>query len=115
MKLLIVRRHGDEGDVDHLLVAGRDRGDCGWGWFLGSSLANRHSFVEAAEGSEVEGVFLPGFGDVDDERAQDLCRDVAVATGKGSVCLQFLLNPFVGGELAQALGEFPAVLDREKP
>ena len=26
-----------------------------------------------------------------------------------------LLNPFVGGELAQALGDLPAVLDREEP
>ena len=50
-KLLVVRRHGDEGDVDHLLVAGCDCGDRGRGWFPGGSEANRYSFVEAAEGS----------------------------------------------------------------
>ena len=28
---------------------------------------------------------------------------------------KLLLNPFVGGELAQALGDLPAVLDHEEP
>ena len=29
--------------------------------------------------------------------------------------LELLLNPLVGGELAQVLGDLPAVLDREEP
>ena len=63
----------------------------------------------------MEGVFLLGFGDVGHECARDLGHDEAIATGEGSVCLQLLLNPFVGGELAQALGDLPAVLDCEEP
>ena len=35
--------------------------------------------------------------------------------GEGPVCLQLLLNPFIGWALAQALGDLPAVLDREEP
>ena len=31
------------------------------------------------------------------------------------MCLQLLLNPFVGRELAQVLGDLPAVLNREEP
>ena len=63
----------------------------------------------------MEGVFLPGFGDVGHKWARDVCRDEAVATGKGRVGPKLLLYPFVGGELAQALGDLPAVLDREEP
>ena len=63
----------------------------------------------------MEGVFLAGFGDMGHKLAQDVGRDEAIATGKGPVGPELLLDPFVGGELAQALGDLPAVLDREKP
>ena len=32
-----------------------------------------------------------------------------------AVGTELLLNPFVGGELAQALGDLPAVFDRKEP
>ena len=48
-----------------------------------------HAFVQAPEGSEVEGVFLPGFGNLGLERARDVCSDERVASAED----------FVGGEL----------------
>ena len=36
-KLLVVRNHGDERDINHLLVAGRNRGYGGGAWFSGAS------------------------------------------------------------------------------
>ena len=77
-KLLVARRHRDEGDVDHLLVAGRDCGDGGGGWLSCGSQANWHSFIEVAEGSEVEGIFLSGFGDVGNKWARDVRGNEAV-------------------------------------
>ena len=82
---------------------------------MGRSQSNRHAFVKATEGSEVEGVFLPGFGDVGHKWPRDVGCDEAVATGEGLVGPELLLNPFVGGKLAQALGNLPVVLDREEP
>ena len=63
----------------------------------------------------MKGVFLAGFGDVGREWPRDICHDKAVMTGKGYMGSQLLLYPLVGGELAQALGDLPAVLDREEP
>ena len=76
-----------------------------------------HSLVKAVEGSEVEGVFHPGSGDVGHEGPGDVCGDEAVAVGKGCVETQLLpvLEPFVGGELAHALGDLPVVIDCEEP
>ena len=63
----------------------------------------------------MEGVFLPKFGDVDHEWPHDVGSDKAVTSGEGPMGPELLLNPFVGGELAQVLGNLPAVLDREEP
>ena len=63
----------------------------------------------------MEGVLRPGFGDVGLEWAGDVCGDEGVATRECPVGTELLLYPLVGGELAQALGDLPAVLDREEP
>ena len=63
----------------------------------------------------MEGVLLPGFGDVGLEWARDVGGDEGVAAWECPVGMELLLYPFVGGELAQALGDLPAVLDREEP
>ena len=72
-------------------------------------------FVQSVKGSEMEGVFLPRFGDVGLERAHDVDGDEGVATWEYPVGTELLLYPFIGGELAQALGALPAVFDREEP
>ena len=56
------------------VVAGHDCRDSGLGWLLGHPLANRHAFIKAAEGSLVEGVLLPEFGDVGHERPRDVTK-----------------------------------------
>ena len=63
----------------------------------------------------MEGVFLSGLGNVGLERARDVCGDEGVAIGKCPVGTELLLYPCVGGELSQALGDLPAVFDREEP
>ena len=63
----------------------------------------------------MEGVFLRGFGDVGLEWARDVGGDEGVAPRECPVGTELLLYPFVGGELAQALGDLPAVFDREEP
>ena len=63
----------------------------------------------------MEGVFLLGFGDVGLERARDVGGDEGVAPWECPVGTELLLYPFVGGELVQALGDLPAVFDREEP
>ena len=65
-------------------------------------------------GCEVEGVFLPRFDDVGLERGRDVSGDEGVAACECPVGMELLLYPFVGGELAQALGDVPVVLDREE-
>ena len=62
----------------------------------------------------MEGVFLPRFADVGPEWARDVAGDEGVATLECPVHTELLLYPFLGGELAQALGDFPAVFDREE-
>ena len=62
----------------------------------------------------MEGILLPGFGNVGLERARDVGSDKGVAPRECSMGTKLLLYPFVGGELAQALGDLPAVLDREE-
>ena len=63
----------------------------------------------------MEGVFLPGFGDVGLERPRDVGGDEGVAAWEGPMGPKRLLDPCVGGELAQALGDLPAVFNREEP
>ena len=63
----------------------------------------------------MEGVFLPRFGDVGLEWARDVGGDEGVAAWEYPVDTELLLYPFIGGELAQAFGDLPAVLDREEP
>ena len=63
----------------------------------------------------MEGVFLPGFGDVGRKGPRNEGHDVTIMAGKGDVGSQLLLNPLVGGELAQTLGDLSAVLDHEEP
>ena len=46
---------------------------------------------------------------------RDIGSDKAVTSGEGLVGPQLLLNPFVGGEVAQALEDLPVVLDHEEP
>ena len=67
------------------------------------------------KGSEVEVVFLPRFGDGGLEWARDVGSDKGVAAWECPMGTELLLYPFVGGELAQGLGDLPAVLDREEP
>ena len=47
--------------------------------------------------------FPPEFGDVGLDWPGDVGGDEAVAMGEGHVCLQLLLNPFVGEDRTQAL------------
>ena len=63
----------------------------------------------------MEGVLIPVFGDVGLQWAREVCGDKGVAAGECPVGPELLLYPFIGGELAQALGDLPAVLDREEP
>ena len=63
----------------------------------------------------MKGVFLPGFGDVGLEGARDVGGDKGVAPRECPMGTELLLNPFVGGELAQTLGDLPTVFNREEP
>ena len=63
----------------------------------------------------MEGVVLLGFGDVDDNWGRHVGREEAVAQWEGFLCLQLLLDPFVCWELAQALGDLPAIFDCKEP
>ena len=72
-------------------------------------------FVQVAKHSEVEGVLLPGFGNVGLERPRDVGGDEWVTAGKCHMGTELLLNPLVGRELAQALGDLPVLFDREEP
>ena len=63
----------------------------------------------------MEGVLLPRFSDVGLEWARDVGGDEGVAPRECPMGTELLLYPFVGGELAQALGDLPAVFNREEP
>ena len=63
----------------------------------------------------MEGLLLPGFGDVGLEWPGDVGGDEGVAAWECTMGTELLLNPFVGGELAQALGDLPAVFNRVEP
>ena len=63
----------------------------------------------------MEGVLLPGLGDVGLERPRDVCGDEGVAADECPMGTELLLDPFVGGELAQALGDLPTVFNRKEP
>ena len=114
-QLLVGCGHGDQRDVDHLLVAGRDCWDSGWGWLPSRPQANGHAFIKATEISKAEGIFLLRFGNVCYEWPRDVGGDEAVTSREGPMGPVLLLNPFVGGELAQALGDLPVLLDCEDP
>ena len=60
-------------------------------------------------------VLLPRFGDVGLEWARNVRGDKGVTAWECPVGPELLLYPFIGGELTQALGDLPAVLDREEP
>ena len=63
----------------------------------------------------MEGVFLPGLGDVGLERPRDVGGNEGVTSGEGPMGPELVFHLFVGGELTQALGNLSAVLDREEP
>ena len=114
-QLLVGCGHGDERDVNHLLVADHDCRDSGRRWLSSRPQANGHSFFKAMEGCKVEGIFLPRSGDACHEWPQDVGGDKAVTSREGPMGPELLLNRFVGGEHAWALGDLPTVLDCEEP
>ena len=62
----------------------------------------------------MEGVFLPGFGDVGLEGPRDICSDERVASAEVVMEAELLFDPGVGGVLPQAGCDLSAVLDREQ-
>ena len=105
----------DDGDVHHHHFLTGCRLYRRWGSF--GPDPDGHPFIQSAKGSEVEGVLLPGFGDVGLEWVRDVGGDEGVAAWEGLQVVgpELLLYPFVDGELDQALGDLPAVFDREEP
>ena len=62
----------------------------------------------------MEGVFLPGFGDVGLEWPGDVFSDKRVASAKVGVCAELLLDTGKGGVLPQTSCDLSAVFDRKQ-
>ena len=62
----------------------------------------------------MEGVLLPGFGDVGLERPRDVCSDEGVASAEVGVHAELSLDTREGGVLPQAGCDLPAVFNRKQ-
>ena len=84
-------------------------------WWLCGADADWHAVVEAAEGSDVERVLLPGFGDMDLEGPRDVYSDERIASAEVGVPAELLLDMGEGGLLPQTCCDLSAVLNRKQP
>ena len=102
----------EHGDINYGYLCGLGRSRK-YGW-LGGAHPDWHAAVEAAEDSEVEGILLPGLGDVGLERPRDVCNDERVASTEVGVHAELLLDMRKGGVLPQAGCDLSAVFDRKQ-